>query len=153
MNKRIKYLLTFLFISIFLTACGSASIKKTEHKSGVISITVDHSSSPGPYRSTRLLVIKNDLSTYFTGKNEISNEITKENNGKITQAQFDDLVKPLEKINLAKLKSSRRPEPLLGGSNSSITIKTDKGEYSFQDGSYNIFPTIISELAGKIRKL
>ena len=153
MNKRIKYLLTFLFISIFLTACGSATVKETKPKSGVTSIIVTSHGAPGPWRKTQFLEIKNNLSTHFSVIGRTS-KIFEEKKGTITQEQFDHLVKPLAATNLTAIKSSdKKPPYIIGGGGSSVTIKTDKGEYSYNNDYQKKYPSVISELFKKIWKL
>lgn len=151
MNKYIKYLLMLLLTGVFLTACGSASVKKTTNTNSLISISIDTNSSPGPYRTNSLTVIKNDLSTHLIIRDR-TNKIIKEKKGKISQKQFDDLAKLLEKVNLTEIKSAKRSEPILGGNNSLMTIKTSKGEYSYRNGSDSTYPNIINQLDAKINK-
>ena len=152
MKKQAQYLITLLLVSVFLVACNSAVVKKESEK--ILSITVEYASgSVSPmYRTSRFLQIKNDLSTNFIVR-DYQGKITKEHKGKVTQAQFDDLVKPLEKVNLAKLKSFKLPEPRVGGGRSVVTIQTDRGKYSYTGSDQYDYPKVIDELSGKIRKL
>ena len=152
MKKQTQYLITLLLVSVFLAACNSAVVKKESEN--ILSITVESASgSIRPmYRTSRLLQIKNDLSTYFIVR-DYQDKVTKEHKGKITQAQFDDLVKPLKKVNLARIKSFKLPHPRVGGGHSVVTIQTDKGKYSYTNSDRYDYPQVIGELSGKIRKL
>ncbi len=152
MKKQIQYLMTLLLASVFLGGCNPAAVK-TENEN-ILSITVESASgSITPmYRRSRLLQIKNNLNTYLIVR-DYQDKIIKEHKGKITQSQFDDLVKPLEKVNLARIKSFELPQPRVGGGRSVITIQTDKGKYSYTNSDRYDYPKVIDELSGKIRKL
>jgi hypothetical protein len=60
---------------------------------------------------------------------------------------------PLKTVNLAKIKSIKLPESRIGGGRSVITIKTDKGEYSYTSSDRYDYPKIIDQLSFKIRAL
>ena len=152
MKKRTLYLLIFLWVSALVSACNSTPAKKAENNILSITISSGSGSIPPQYRTSRFMEIKKDLSTYFEIR-DYKGKITKEQRGKITQAQFNDLVVSIKTIDLAKIKSTKLSPPRVGGGRSVTTIKTDKGEYSYTSSDRYDYPKAIDVLSGKIRHL
>lgn len=152
MRKYAFYLLVFLWTSSILSACNSTPAKKTDNHIISISVSSSSGSITPQYRTSKFIEIKHDLSAYFTVK-DYNGKIIKEQKGKITQSQFNDLIMPLKTIDLAKTKSIKLPEPRVGGGRSVTTIKTDKGEYNYTSSDRYDYPKIIDKLSFKISNL
>ncbi len=146
------YLLMFLWVGTLLSACNSNPVRTIDNK--ILSIIVSSGSggSIAPqYRSSRRIEIQNNLNVYFITKN--NKGVTKKQDGKITQAQFENLIMSLKTIDLAKIKSKSLPELKLGSGHSETSIKTNKGVYRYKQNGRYAYPPAIATLYGKIRKL
>ena len=82
----------------------------------------------------------------------LNSDLTLSSGVKITQAQFNNVIKDIKFIDISKLKEIKHP-PSLGDSYKSVSIQTDKKTYHFSSNNYKDYPSVIAQLSAKIYKL
>jgi hypothetical protein len=147
MKNQIRAFILLLLPVFLLSACVSNGVQKESagNKVKEISTYRGNSSLPPKHRTSTTVKLGRDLSLNEVSKD--SNDVTKANKTvKITQAQFDELVKGVEAVDISKLKSKVYARPMVGRGSTSVTVVTGEGTYNFtQDGGQN-FPPVIAEL-------
>ena len=141
-----------LSLSVFLlSACVSNGVKKEPVVSKIQEIsTTRGSGTVAPiYRTSTTMKLGADLSLNkvtkdYLGKVKINKTI------KITQAQFDELVKDVDGIDLSKLKFKTSPIAKVGGGTSMLTIVKSDGPHRFVQNGKTDFPRVIAELFYKL---
>ena len=148
-KSQIKTLSLLLLSVSLLSACASTEVKEEPvgNKIKSVSASMSNRSIPNNPRASSITKLSSDLSLNTVVKN-YKGKMTVIKNAKVTQAQFDSIVKELEMLDISKLKSSQfRSMP--GGGRRSISVETNAGTYQF----FRKYPPAIARLSRSVQAL
>lgn len=151
MNDHIKTYSAFLLSMFLLTACASKELVDENPSNVVKTILTSENNVSLPYGNTTTIKLSDDLGLNKIVKGPKGDTVVNKT-VKISQSQFDDLIKKIKNIDISTLKPIDHP-PLVGGRSVTLLIVTDKGSYSFHDSYRSDFPRIIAQLYSDIDRL
>ena len=154
MKKQIRNTSLSILTMLTLTACAAAPLvvdNPAESKIKSIQTFVGGGSIRPELRKPTTTTLSRDLKLTKVVKDH-KGAILSNTNIKITQAQFDNLVKEIDAVDLAQLRS--QPSVMgfpSGARNKMVSIETNKDSYKFSNR--NNYPVVISSLSNRIDKL
>jgi hypothetical protein len=147
---------SFILLSAFLLAsCATPKVADEPVGSKIESIqtTKGNGSLPPRFqRSTTTTLSAAELTVKKVVKG-YKDDVISNTSIKITQDQFDQIVKKIDGMDLSKLKSKKLRRAPVGGGSQSVTIKTREASYSFSNGSGTMYPDEIADVFPSIDKL
>lgn len=132
-------------LGLALSACATPEPTPAPAIQSVTFVSTTGTVAPDYWRGTTLTV-NNTLDTTLVTKGAYGDKVLENKTGKITQAQFDQLVTALNAADFTHAKSTTLNPPPVGGGNSSLTVKTTSGEFAFQGSSTAQFPAKIGDI-------
>ena len=147
MKNQIRAFVVLLLPVFLLSACVSNGVKKEPIVSKIeeISTTRGSGTVAPKYRTSTTMKLGSDLSLTKVTKDYMGT-ITTKKTVKITQSQFDELVKDLDGVDISKLKFKTYPYPKVGGGTSTLTIVKSEGSHGFTQNGSTDFPPVIAVL-------
>ena len=154
MKKQIRNVSLSVLTMLALSACATTVIDQpSESKITSIRTFISGGTVRPEFRRLSTTTLNSDLMLTNIVKNHKGATLSSKQ-FKITQAQFDNIIKDIDAANLSKLKPKpglRRAPPPSGMRGRTVSIETNTGSHTFSNrGNY---PDVIRNLYKKIEKL
>ena len=148
MKKQIRNISLSVLTMLALSACATTADKTAESKITSIQTFVGGGTVRPEFRRFSTTTLNSNLMLTNVVKNHLGATLSSKNL-KITQAQFDSIVKDIDTANLSQLKAKPTfTRPPSGLRNRVVSIETTKGSYKFSNRDN--YPDVIRSLYGKI---
>ena len=150
--QRYSFLLLYAFL---LASCATAKVVDDPVGSKIESIQMSSGNGSVPpkfQRSGTTTLSAADLTVTKVVKG-YKDDVISNTSIKITQDQFDKIVKKLDGTDLSKLKSKDLGRAPVGGGSQSLMIKTREASYRFSNGRGTMYPEVIADISSNIDDL